>query len=198
MSEAAAFAPVTLEGAHVRLEPLRLDHVEALCAVGLDPAIWRWTLTRATTPADMREYVERALAEQAGGAFLPFATVDRASGTVVGSTRYGNWSARDRRVEIGWTWIAPRWQRTAINTEAKLLMLRHAFERLGCVRVEFKANAANTPSCTAILRLGATQEGTLRRHALLPDGSWRDTTYFSILDREWPGVRERLEARLGR
>lgn len=191
-----ALEPVTLEGVHVRLEPLTLGHVEPLAAVGLDPEIWRWTLSRVATPAQMREYVEGALAAQATGTVLPFATVARARGQVVGSTRYGNYSPKDRRVEIGWTFVAPPWQRTAINTEAKLLMLRHAFTVLRCVRVELKANAANAASCGAILALGATEEGTLRRHSVLPDGTWRDTTYFSILDHEWPAVAERLERRL--
>ncbi len=191
-----ALAPVTLEGVHVRLEPLTAAHVEPLAAVGLDPAIWRWTLSRVTTPAEMRDYVEGALVAQAAGTVLPFATVARAGGQVVGTTRYGNYSPKDRRVEIGWTFVAPPWQRTAINTEAKLLMLRHAFTDLQCVRVELKSNAANAASCRAILALGATEEGTLRRHSVLPDGTWRDTTYFSILDREWPAVEERLERRL--
>ncbi|HEY0994633.1 MAG TPA: GNAT family protein [Gemmatimonadaceae bacterium] len=191
-----ALEPVTLEGTHVRLEPLTLAHAEPLAAVALDPVLWRWTLSRVETPAQLRAYVEEALAAQASGTVLPFATVERASGKVVGSTRFGNYSAKDRRVEIGWTFVAPPWQRTAINAEAKLLMLRHAFTVLRCVRVELKANAANGPSCRAILSLGATEEGTLRRHSILPDGTWRDTTYFSILDHEWPAVEERLVHRV--
>jgi RimJ/RimL family protein N-acetyltransferase len=191
-----ALEPVTLAGSHVRLEPLALGHVDALARVALDPALWRWTLSRVETPAQLREYVDAALAAQSAGSALPFATIERASGQVVGSTRFANYSAKDRRVEIGWTFVAPPWQRTVINTEAKLVMLRHAFTVLRCVRVELKTSATNDVSRRAILRLGATEEGTLRKHAILPDGTWRDTTWFSILDEEWPEVEARLEARL--
>lgn len=192
-----ALHPVTLEGSQVRLEPLTLAHVDALAEVALDPVLWRFTLSRVETPAQLREYVEAALAAQARGDALPFATVARATGQVVGSTRFANYSAKDRRVEIGWTFVAPAWQRTAINTEAKLLMLRHAFTVLRCVRVELKTSATNAASRRAILGLGAKEEGTLRKQAILPDGTWRDTAWFSILDEEWPGVEARLRARLG-
>lgn len=185
-----------LEGAHVRLEPLSLDHLPALCAVGLDPALWAITVSRADTPERMRAYVEAALAERARGASLPFAQVERASGRVVGSTRLGTLEPRHRRAEIGWTWIAAPWQRTAINTEAKLLLLGHAFDALGCLRVELKTDALNARSRAAILRLGATEEGTLRRHMVTESGRVRDTVYFSILAEEWPAVRARLAARL--
>ncbi len=191
-----AVAPVTLEGAHVRLEPLAAAHLDRLRQIGLDETIWRWSPAPVRTPAAMRAYVEVALAEQARGTALPFATVDKAAGLAVGSTRYGNIDPANRRLEIGWTWIAPPWQRTYVNTEAKYLMLRHAFERLGCIRVEFKTDARNEPSRRALLRLGAREEGLLRKHVVTASGRLRDTVYFSILDDEWPAVKARLEARM--
>jgi RimJ/RimL family protein N-acetyltransferase len=190
--------PVTLAGRHVRLEPLSPGHVPALCEVGLDPELWRWTLAVIRTPEEMRGYVETALRERDEGRALPFATVDAASGRAIGSTRFGNVSMADGRVEIGWTWVARPWQRTPANTEAKYLMLRHAFETLGCVRVELKTDALNARSRAAILRVGARQEGVLRKHMKSQGGRMRDTVYFSILDDEWPGVRAGLEARLAR
>ncbi|HSJ62809.1 MAG TPA: GNAT family protein [Gemmatimonadaceae bacterium] len=188
--------PVTLEGAIVRLEPLAAEHLEDLIAIGLDPELWRFTTSRTATPDEMSAYVETALAERRAGVSLPFATVERATGRVVGSTRFGSIAPEHRRCEIGWTWIARTWQRTAVNTEAKYLMLRHAFEEWGCIRVELKTSARNERSRRAILRIGAREEGTLRQHMINADGSRRDTVYFSIIDREWPGVRARLEARL--
>jgi RimJ/RimL family protein N-acetyltransferase len=193
MTDAMTVEPCVLEGTHVRLEPLSTDHLDALTAIGLDPELWRWTLSRNQTPEDMRRYVETALAEQRAGQSLPFATVERGSGRVVGSTRFAAIEPVHRRVEIGWTWIARPWQRTAINTEAKLLMLRHAFEVWRCLRVELKTNAKNERSRRAILRIGATEEGTLRKHQLNADGTSRDSVYFSITDDEWPAVKQRLE-----
>ena len=189
-------SPATLEGRVVRLEPLGLHHLDALCEVGLDPAIWAIALAPIASRNDMRRYIESALAEQAAGSALPFATVVREGGVVVGSSRFGNIVPDHKRVEIGWTWIAPRWQRTAVNTEAKYLMLRHAFETWGCRRVELKTNALNARSRAAMLRIGATEEGTLRKHMINADGSVRDSVYFSVTDDEWPLVRLRLEARL--
>ena len=188
--------PVVLEGRNVRLEPLEEAHHRALCEVGLDPDLWQWIPYRTTTADEMRAYIRSALDAQAAGTALPFATVERAAGRVVGSTRYMNIDAANRRVEIGSTWIAKPWQRTAINTEAKYLMLRHAFETLGCIRVELKTDALNQQSRNAILRIGAKEEGTLRRHIITWTGRLRDTVYFSILDSEWPGVKADLEARL--
>lgn len=187
-----------LEGRFVRLEPLSMAHLDALCAVGLEPSLWRWTLSQVHTRADMQAYIETALHGQQAGTMLPFVTVERASGQVVGSTRFGNIDRHHRRVEIGWTWLGPPWQRTALNTEAKLLMLAHAFEVWHCVRVEFKTNALNEPSRRALLRLGATEEGTLRQHMVSDAGVFRDTVYYSILAAEWPAVRAHLEARLTR
>jgi RimJ/RimL family protein N-acetyltransferase len=188
--------PVTLEGRYVRLEPLSIDHVDALCAVGLEPELWTWIPTAVRTPDDMREYVESALADRAAGRALPFATIDRASGTVVGSSRFAAIDVANRRVEIGWTWIGSRWQRTYVNTEAKLVMLAHAFEQWGCIRVELKTDRLNARSRAAIGRIGATEEGIFRQHLITASGRLRDTVYFSILDSEWPTVRARLLTRL--
>jgi N-acetyltransferase len=193
MTDTMTVEPCVLEGTRVRLDPLSIEHLDALTAIGLDPELWRWTLARNETPEDMRRYVETALAEQRAGQSLPFATVERASERVVGSTRFAAIERTHRRVEIGWTWIARPWQRTAVNTEAKCLMLRHAFEVWRCVRVELKTNAKNERSRRAILRIGAIEEGTLRKHQLNADGRPRDSVYFSITDDEWPTVKQRLE-----
>jgi len=187
---------VILEGAQVRLEPLTLGHHAALCEVGLDPELWQWIPYRATTAEEMRAYIQSALDAQAAGTALPFVTVERSTGRVIGSTRYMNIDESNRRVEIGATWIAKPWQRTAINTEAKYLMLRHAFETLGCVRVELKTDALNEKSRNAILRIGAKEEGTLRQHMVTWTGRLRDSVYFSVLDSEWPQVKAVLEAKL--
>ncbi|HEY6103992.1 MAG TPA: GNAT family protein [bacterium] len=188
--------PVVLDGVHVRLEPLSVDHLPALIAVGLEPELWRWTTQLVRTPGEMEDYVRGALAEQAAGRALPFATVEKASAAVVGSTRFGAIDPDNRRVEIGWTWLAPRWQRTALNTEAKYLMMRHAFERWDCVRVEFKTDVLNTTSRQALLRIGAKEEGVLRSHLITATGRIRDTVYFSVTASEWPAVRGALEAKL--
>lgn len=190
--------PITLEGRHVRLEPLTVGHLDPLVAIGLEEDLWRWTVSRIRTRDDMRAYMEEAFEAQAQGAALPFVTVDRAANQVVGSTRFANIDRPHRRAEIGWTWIASRWQRTAINTEAKYLMLRHAFETWGCIRIELKTDALNARSRAAILRIGATEEGTFRNHMITESGRFRDTVYFSLLDREWPEVKRRLEARLAK
>jgi N-acetyltransferase len=190
--------PVTLQGDHVRLEPLTPGHHAALCEVCLDENLWRRMPRRVRDPEQMREYIASALREQEQGLSLPFATVEVASGRVVGSTRFMNIAMPHRRVEIGSTFIARPWQRTAVNTEAKYLMLGHAFEALGCLRVELKTDSLNERSRAAILRLGATEEGTFRNHMVLDDGRVRHTVYYSIIDSEWPDVRARLRAKLGR
>ena len=189
-------APVTLAGRHIRLEPLAAAHHGALCAIGLDPELWELIPYRVSTPEEMAAYIRAALDAQAAGSALPFATVHAASGQVIGSTRYMNIDQANRRVEIGATWIARPWRRTAVNTEAKYLMLRHAFETLGCIRVELKTDALNQRSRTAIRRIGATEEGTLRQHMITWSGRLRDSVYFSILDSEWPRVKQDLERRL--
>jgi N-acetyltransferase len=188
--------PVTLEGRHVRLEPLAQTHHAALCAVGLDPELWELIPYRVATPEDMAAYIQTALNLQAAGSALPFATVHAPSGQAIGSTRFMNIDVANRRVEIGATWIAPPWRRTAVNTEAKYLMLRHAFETLGCIRVELKTDALNQRSRNAIRRIGATEEGTLRQHIITWSGRLRDSVYFSVLDSEWPRVKWDLEQKL--
>ena len=189
--------PVTLEGNFVRLEPLEESrHFAGLCDIGLDPELWRLVPYRVTTPEEMRGYIRNALAAETTGTALPFAKVERATGRVVGSARYMNIDTANRRVEIGATWIAPPWQRTAINTEAKYLLLRHAFETFGCSRVELKTDALTERSRKAILRIGAKEEGTLRQHMITWSGRLRDTVYFSVLDVEWPAVRLALEQKL--
>jgi RimJ/RimL family protein N-acetyltransferase len=188
--------PTILSGELVRLEPLSPNHIDQLWDVAQDAELWRLTVSKVRTRDDLRRYVETALAEQARGVALPFATIARAAGRAVGSTRFANIAPEHRRVEIGWTWLGRPWQRSGVNTEAKLLMLRHAFEAWQCVRVEFKTSTLNRQSRDAILRLGAVEEGILRRHTINQDGTIRDTVYYSILDDEWPAVRARLEARL--
>src|SRR6476659_4586486 len=188
--------PRSIEGPTVRLEPLGLEHLDGLCDVGLDPDLWRLTVTRIHDRAGMERYVRTALEEQQAGTALPFATTLRDTGRVIGSTRFGSLSPPNRRVEIGWTWLGRPWQRTGANTEAKYLMLRHAFERWSCIRVEFKTSALNLRSRAAILRIGAREEGILRHHLINEDGSLRDSVYFSLLAEEWPEARRRLERML--
>lgn len=189
---------VTLEGDHVRLVPLTMAHLDALTAVGLDDDLWRLTPSPVRSREDMAAYIRTALDGHARSETLPFATVHKATDTVVGSTRFANIVLTHRRVEIGWTWIARPWQRTAVNTEAKLLMLRYAFEALGCNRVELKTDARNERSRRAMLRIGAVEEGTLRHHMVTASGHLRDTVYFSILADEWPAVEVALVERLAR
>ena len=182
----------TLTGTRVILEPLTLAHLDALCEVGLDPEIWKYTTAGIRTRDDMLRYVETALQWQREGTAVPFATIDRASNRVVGSSRFANIAAEHKRAEIGWTWIAREFQRTYVNTEAKYLMLRLAFEEWQFLRVELKTSSRNERSRAAILRLGAVEEGTLRKHMINEDGSSRDSVYFSITDDEWPAVKKRL------
>lgn len=188
--------PFTLLGTHVRLVPLLLSHVDALCEISLDPSLWHWTPVRLTNQDDVLAFVEEALAEQRAGTAVPFATMLTDGDQVIGSTRFMSIVPAHRRVEIGGTWIAPAWQRTRANTESKYLMLQHAFEEWKCMRVELKTHAQNVKSRAAILRIGAKEEGTLRKHMLQADGSVRDSVYYSILDDEWPNVKQRLEAML--
>lgn len=210
MTESMTLSPVTLEGRYVRLEPLSLDHVPVLLAVATGP---RETFGLTYVPSDepgMRQYVTAALADQTAARALPFATIERRTNRVVGSTRFGNiefwaWPAgspyqrgeqRPDVVEIGWTWLAGDVQRSGINTEAKLLMLSHAFE-VWCVhRVSLMTDARNTRSREAIQRLGARPDGVLRAARIASDGGIRDTAAYSILDREWPAVKAALQARL--
>jgi N-acetyltransferase len=188
--------PVVLHGRHVRLEPLSREHIAGLSEVGLDEELWRWIPVPVRTPQEMAEYVQSALKEQAAGTALPFVQIEEATGKVIGSTRYANIERVHRRVEIGWTWVAREWQRTAVNTEAKYLLLRHAFETLGCNRVELKTDSLNEKSRAAILRIGAQQEGVFRNHMITSSGRIRHTVYFSIVNSEWSTIKARLDERL--
>jgi RimJ/RimL family protein N-acetyltransferase len=191
--------PVVLEGRHVRLEPLDLArHWEGLCAVGLEPELWRFTSALVREAADLRRYFEKAVDERDRGVAVPFVTVHRASGRVAGSTRFGSIVPEHKRVEIGWTWLGSEFQRTALNTEAKYLMLRHAFETWGCMRVELKTSSTNLKSQAAMRRLGLVEEGLFRKWMFNENGSPRDTVWFSCVDDEWPAMKARLEGMLAR
>ncbi|HEU4828705.1 MAG TPA: GNAT family N-acetyltransferase [Gemmatimonadales bacterium] len=185
--------PVSLEGRLVRLEPLSFDHEPALLAAAQDERIWRYTIHDPRTPETMHAYVSAALADGDRGEALPFVVHHREAQRIIGATRFHSISAANRGLEIGFTWYAPEFWRTRVNTECKYLMLRHAFDMLGCIRVQLQTDTRNDRSRAAILRLGAREEGTLRSKAILHDGHRRDAVYFSILDHEWPAVRTRLE-----
>jgi len=191
--------PVTLEGKVVRLEPLVLAHVADMTNAARDEGIWRYMLYGTIrSQADMRLWVKDMLERQKAGTDLPFAVIHLATGRVAGATRYLDIRPAHRSLEIGGTWYGTEFQRTAVNTECKYLLLRHAFETLGCIRVQFKADARNERSLSALERIGAVREGVLRNHMILADGTYRDSVYYSILDREWPGVKAGLEAKLAR
>src|SRR5689334_9904769 len=191
--------PVTLEGRHVRLEPLDLDrHWPGLRDIGLELELWRFTSSRVTNEPALRRYVDRAIAHGDRGVSLPFATIQRASGRVARSTRFGNIAREHRRVEIGWTWGGRTHQRTAVNTEAKYLMMRHAFETWGVMRLELKTSLTSEKSKAAMRRLGLVEEGTFRKWMFNEDGTPRNTVFFSVIDDEWPAMKARLEAMLVR
>lgn len=188
-----AFAPVTLAGRHVRLEPLAQSHYEALSAASADPALFRYYPVDYAGATGMKAFFADALSSRDKGTALPFAIVALGEGTAIGSTRFGNIVREHRRAEIGWTWLAPRHQRSGINTEMKYLMLRHAFEALGLMRVEFKTDSLNEKSRAALLRIGATEEGTFRNHMLMPGGRIRHSVYYSVTSDDWPRVKQHLE-----
>jgi RimJ/RimL family protein N-acetyltransferase len=190
--------PVTLAGRHVTLEPLTLAHVPQLWEAGSFPEIWRFMPFQPGSESEVQVLVEQALELADAGQMMAFAQRSNADDRVVGSTSYLNPDPGYRRVEIGATWLTPAAQRTGINTEAKHLLLEHAFEQLDCIRVEFKTDARNARSRAALERIGATAEGTLRHHMIMPDGHLRDSTYFSILRTEWPDVRAALEELMSR
>ena len=190
--------PVTLEGERAHLVPLALEHHFALWEIADDEELWRWNPEPVRSLAEMRAYVESALAAQAQGTALPFVIFDKASGSVAGTTRYGNIERQHRRVEIGWTWLGREFQRTRINTETKYLLLRHAFETLGCLRVELKTDSLNARSRAAVLRIGAIEEGTLRNHMLTSTGRIRHSVYFSLIRSEWAEAKVELERKLAR
>ena len=186
-------SPVTLTGTHVRLEPLSLKHLSDLTYSGRDPSLWQYMRYGLVTSEEkMRDFIAYLLDHQAKGSDLPFATIYQSTGKAVGMTRYMDIQPENRCLEIGGTWISPQYQRTAVNTEAKFLMLRHAFEGMGCLRVQIKTDLRNTQSQRAIERLGAVREGVLREHMILPDGTVRSSVYYSILAAEWPTVKQRL------
>jgi RimJ/RimL family protein N-acetyltransferase len=188
--------PVTLEGDTVRLEPAGLHHVDGLWHAGRFLEVWAMRPFPVYSRDEMESQIQAAVAAVAAGTFFMFATVDTATGRPIGTTSFLNLDVANRHLEIGATWITPAWQRSPANTEAKYLQLRHCFETLGCVRVEFKTDARNTKSRAALARLGAVEEGTHRRHTILPDGFVRDSVYFSVVDDEWPDVRGALETRM--
>lgn len=187
-----------LNGKLVSLTPLTLGDTAGLAAIGLDPRIWAWDTRPVRTASDMATYVATALADRADGLALPFTTRLASTGEVIGSTRFANISPSDLRAEIGWTWVAPRHWRTGVNVEAKLLMLGFAFETLGLRRLELKTDERNERSRAAIEALGATFEGTLRKHMVVEGGGVRNSVYYSILDEEWPAVKDGLVRRMAR
>lgn len=180
----------------MRLDPLAPQHADVLAEIGCVPELWEFTMTRIANRGDAQAYVTAALRTAAEGTALPFVTVLQADQRIIGSTRFGNYDRDALRVEIGWTWVAPPWQRSGANVEAKLLMMAYAFEQLGCNRVEFKTDVLNQKSRRALLGIGAREEGILREHCLVWSGRVRDTVYYSVLAGEWPAVREKLEQRL--
>ena len=188
--------PIPLEGEHVRLEPLSAeDHLADLARAGADESIFRWFADSYATGEKLAGFVDEALDAQENGDSLPFAIVSCATDTAIGSARFCAIEPEKRRVEIGWMWITPQWQRTAANTEATYLMLRHAFEAWDCVRVEFETAAENSNARRALKRIGATEEGTLRKHMIV-QGELRDSVFFSVIDVEWEAVRAGLAERL--
>lgn len=190
--------PVALEGSRVRMEPLAERHFGDLAEVAQDTTIFRWITNLPMDEARLRAWFDTTMAAAAAGTEVPFATIDRASGRAIGSSRYMTITPEHKRVEIGWTWVATAFQGTGANREAKYLQLRHAFETLDAERVEFKTHARNERSRGALLGIGATFEGVLRHHTIMPDGSNRDSAFYSVLAGEWPGVKARLEALLAR
>jgi len=186
---------ITLDGKLIQLKPLELTDLEKLAEVGLEPDLWKWTPHVLKTIDDLKDYLRDALEKEREGKALPFVIVEKSSGKYVGCTRYGEINVHHRRLEIGWTWVGKNWQRKGINSEAKFLLLQHAFEELKCLRVELKTDRINEKSRTAIERIGAKQEGILRHHVINHDGRIRDTVYYSITAEEWPDVKQKLEQR---
>jgi RimJ/RimL family protein N-acetyltransferase len=190
--------PVTLTGRRVRMEPLSERHLDDLRRVAFDDRIWRWTIAMPIDDAGLRAWFDQAIANAAATTEVPFATVDQATGRAIGSSRFMTIAPEHRRLEIGWTWVGTEFQRTGSNREAKLLQLTHAFETLDAQRVEFKTHARNVASRTALLGIGATFEGVLRHHTIMPDGSNRDSAFYGVIAPEWPAVKARLEGLLDR
>lgn len=189
---------ISLEGKFVRLDPLRIDHIPALFDAAKDPALWEWTTVAIDSAMDMERYVREALAARERDECLPFVIVGKESGKIVGSTRFGAIDRHQKKAEIGWTWIATEFQRTAVNTETKLLMLTHAFEIWKAIRVEFKTDANNEKSIKALKRIGAKKEGVFRNHMITRSGRIRDSVYFSIIDKEWESIKADLASKLAK
>lgn len=188
--------PVTLEGSLVRLEPLSLDHLDDLAGVAFEGDLWRWTVAQPANVEELRAWLEAAIATAATGAEMPFATIDRASGRAIGSTRFMSIVPEHRRLEIGWTWVGLAHQRSGANREAKLLQMAHAFETLAANRVEFKTDSLNEKANPGLLGIGATFEGTFRNHMVMPGGRLRHSNYYSVTREEWPAVKAVLQGRI--
>ena len=196
MSAQTWVEPVVLDGDRIRLEPLEARHFDDLLRVALDLELWRWTIMGPQDEAGLHRWIDTALANAEAGMERPFATIDKTSGRAIGSSRFMSIVPEHKRLEIGWTWLATSFQRTGVNREAKLLQMTHAFETLGANRVEFKTHVLNERSRAALLGIGATFEGVFRQHTIMPDGSLRDSAYFSVISPEWPAVKARLRAGL--
>jgi len=192
----AALGPITLRGTHLQLEPMRPRHAAALLEAGRSPEIWEWMPARPVTAPAMDAWLARASQAEAQGREYPFVVVRLTDGRVIGSTRYLEVQEDDRTVEIGWTWYAPDAWGSLANPEAKYLLMRHAFEDWHAIRVALKTDVRNVHSQAAIKKLGARFEGTMRNQRIRPDGTYRDTVLFSIIESEWPEVKVRLEKRL--
>ena len=192
----APLGPIALTGQHIRLEPMRPEHAAALLEAGRAPEIWEWMPARPLTPAAMDAWIAKALTAQLQGREYPFVVFRLAGGHVIGSTRYLEVQEDDRTVEIGWTWYSPDSWGGVVNPEAKYLLMRHAFEDWHAIRVALKTDIKNVHSQAAIRKLGAHYEGTLRNQRIRPDGSYRDTVLFSLIDSEWPAVKAKLEQRI--
>jgi RimJ/RimL family protein N-acetyltransferase len=191
--------PIILTGKHVRLEPMTKAHIPALAEIGVGQDFWNFMLYgRMDSEEDMRDWVLDILSRAETGTDLPFVAIHLASSRVAGATRYLNIMPKDRGLEIGGTWYGLEFQRTSVNTECKYLLLRHAFETFGCIRVQLKTDLQNERSQKAIERIGAVKEGVLRNHMILPDGRYRHSVFYSILDTEWPDVKKRLEEMMAR
>jgi len=191
--------PIILQGKFVRLEPMTEAHAPALAEIGVGQPFWDFMVYgRMETADDMREWVKDILARAEKGTDVPFVAIHIDSGRVAGASRYMNIMPRDRGLEIGGTWYGPEFQRTVVNTECKYLLLQHAFEKLSCIRVQLKTDLRNERSQKAIERIGAVKEGVLRNHMILPDGYYRHSVYYSILDTEWPSVKKRLQEMMNR
>jgi RimJ/RimL family protein N-acetyltransferase len=193
MSGFFADRPVVLEDERVLLRLVVPGDVEALAPVAFDPAIWAYSVNSLSGREDLRAFVDEAVESTAAGRAVAFTIVDKRRGEAAGSTRFGNLSERDRRAEVGWTWLAPKFHGTGLNTHCKYQLMRYAFERQGAERVEFKTDVLNAAARRALRKVGCTEEGVLRSHTLMPGGRRRDTIYYSVLAPEWPGVKARLE-----